>query len=64
MCLPLLTQKGRQGHGDILKQLTKLIEMDQIKPLLDEENFSFENVSKAHEKLESGKAIGKIVMTV
>ena len=63
MLIPLLYKKGRERHGEILTELTALIESGKIKPLIHSERFSFSDIGKAHALLESGQAVGKIVLT-
>ena len=60
MLLPLITGVGRKRHGEILEQLTCLVEEGKVRPLLDDSEFAISEVSQAHAKLESGKAVGKI----
>ena len=60
MLLPLITGVGRKRHGEILEQLTCLVEEGKVRPLLDDSEFIISEVSQAHAKLESGKAVGKI----
>ena len=60
MLLPLITGVGRKRHGEILEQLTCLVEEGKVRPLLDDSEFTISEVSQAHAKLESGKAVGKI----
>ena len=62
MLIPMLHNYKRAAHGKILSQLTQIIEAGRLKPLLDEHRFSLEEVGKAHAHLESGKAIGKVVV--
>ncbi len=62
MLLPLLRGSGRSAHGEILRQAGILIEDGKLRPLVDEETFTFEDVGKAHARLESGKATGKIAL--
>ncbi|MEM9839601.1 MAG: zinc-dependent alcohol dehydrogenase family protein [Pseudomonadota bacterium] len=64
MLLPLLTGEGRERHGRILERLAIMIDRGLIKPLLDEERFTLDEVGQAHERLTSGAAIGKIVVEV
>ena len=45
-----------------LEELKDLAENGNIKPLLDESRFEFEDVADAHAFLESGRAIGKVVL--
>ncbi|MGA8942196.1 MAG: zinc-dependent alcohol dehydrogenase family protein [Thermoactinomyces sp.] len=62
MLIPFLTGKGLSRHGQILKQISQWADEGKIKPLLDEKTYSFDEVAKAHERLESGQAIGKIAL--
>lgn len=64
MLMPLLTGKRREAHGRILERLATLIDAGRIKPLLDECRFSLSEVEKAHERLLSGRAIGKVVLEI
>lgn len=43
-----------------LEALKTLAESGQLKPILDSQRFGFEDVAKAHARLESGQAIGKV----
>jgi len=63
MILPLLTGKGRERHGEILRELAVLVDAGKVRPLLHAERFSFANVGKAHALLQGGGAVGKIVLT-
>ena len=60
MLLPILKNQYREQHGNILNKITELVENGKIKPLLHDEEFSFEEVGLAHECWESGRSIGKI----
>ena len=62
MLIPMLHNHKRAEHGRILNQLTQIIEAGRLTPLLDGHRFSLEEVGKAHAHLESGKAIGKVVV--
>jgi len=63
MLIPLLYGIGREHHGEILKAMAKLADSAQLRPLIDNSNFSIEEVSEAHQLLETGQAVGKIVLT-
>ena len=52
----------REQHGEILSNITKIVEVGNLKPLLDEQQFSLDNVGEAYTRLESKKAIGKVVV--
>jgi NADPH2:quinone reductase len=62
MLLPIVTGQRRARHGEILAELTKLVESGKVRPMLDPEVFKIPDVGAAHAKLESGKALGKIAL--
>ncbi|MEM1155843.1 MAG: zinc-dependent alcohol dehydrogenase family protein [Pseudomonadota bacterium] len=62
MLIPMLHNYNRQQHAEILKTLKSIVEAGELSPVLDESHFSVFDVSKAHERLESGKAMGKVVV--
>ena len=53
---------NKSQHGEILAKLTEIIELGHLKPLLDDENFKLTDVGAAYDRLESGSAIGKVVV--
>ena len=63
MLLPLLCNIQRERHGKILKKIANLVDEGVLKPLIDSHHYSFENVGEAHTLLESGTAIGKVVIS-
>lgn len=62
MLIPMLHDFRRNQHAEILNSLTQIIESDGLKPLLDESQFTLEEAGKAHLRLESGQAVGKVVV--
>ncbi|WP_461587372.1 zinc-dependent alcohol dehydrogenase family protein [Winogradskyella sp.] len=62
MLIPMLHNHKREAHGQILKDIATIVESGNLKPILDEQNFTLEEVGKAHARLESGQAMGKIVI--
>ena len=62
MLIPMLHNYKRAEHAQILKNITKIVEAGALQPLLDEEQFTLEAAGKAHARLESGQAIGKVVI--
>ncbi|MBD2463501.1 zinc-dependent alcohol dehydrogenase family protein [Oscillatoria sp. FACHB-1407] len=60
--LPLLTGEGRARHGDILRQATQLAEAGQLRPVVDPRHFTLETALSAHEAVEQGTALSKIVI--
>lgn len=62
MLIPMLHNHNRSTHGEILRDLASIIESGAVKPILDETNFSLEQAGEAHARLESGQAMGKVVI--
>lgn len=62
--LPLLTGRGREHHGEIMRQAAALADAGTLKPLLDPRHFGLADVADAHAAVESGAAQGKIVIDV
>lgn len=63
MLLPLLQNKHREHHHDILHTLSKWVEEGAITPVLDKQTFSFDTIAEAHRYVASKQAIGKVVLT-
>lgn len=63
MLIPMLSGVNRARHGQILTQLADLVEQNHVRPLLDDHAFSLAEAAAAHAYLESGSAIGKVVLT-
>jgi NADPH2:quinone reductase len=64
MLIPLLHGVGGARHGQIMREITALADSGQIRPLLDGEPFALQDVAAAHARLESGQAMGKVVVQV
>jgi len=62
--LPLLTGRGREHHGQILREAAAVADMGALKPLLDGRRFTLADVADAHEAVENGTARSKIVIDV
>jgi len=64
MVLPILHNQatGRTRHGEIMHSIAAKVDTGQLRPLIDKRRFPFEQVAAAHALLESGDAIGKIVL--
>lgn len=62
MLIPLLHNIGREHHGEILNEITRLVEQSQLRPLIDDSEFKIADAGAAHQRLESGQAVGKIVL--
>jgi NADPH2:quinone reductase len=63
MLIPLLYNRGREHHGEILREVSALVAAGKLKPLLDARRFRFDEVAQAHALLQSGTATGKIALT-
>lgn len=64
MLIPMIHNQGREAHGQILKELASIAEAGNLKPVLDENHFSLSEIGKAHSRLSSGEAMGKIVVEI
>ncbi|WP_286272951.1 zinc-dependent alcohol dehydrogenase family protein [Thalassotalea hakodatensis] len=64
MLIPMLHNIKREEHGKILNELSQIVEAGELTPVLDNEMFSLEQTGKAHERLASGKALGKVVISI
>ncbi|MED1470163.1 zinc-dependent alcohol dehydrogenase family protein [Bacillus salipaludis] len=62
MLLKILNKDMHKQYGEILKKVARVAEEGKLRPLLDSNIFTFDEVSEAHEYMESGKAIGKVVL--
>lgn len=62
--LPILTGHGRTHHKDILREATRLVEAGRLQPLVHPESFSFDKAQDAYALFESGKARGKVVISL
>ena len=62
MLIPMLHDLAREAHGEILARLTEVVEAGGLAPVLDENRFTLADVGRAYERLESGRAIGKVVV--
>lgn len=64
MLIPMLHNVGRSQHGEILTTLASLVDTGKLKPIVDSPTYTLDEVGKAHERLESGRATGKVVITI
>ena len=62
MLIPMLHNNKREKHAEILSQLTQIAEAGELKPAIDDQQYSLEQAGEAHARLESGKAMGKVVI--
>ncbi|GAB2519981.1 zinc-dependent alcohol dehydrogenase family protein [Microbulbifer agarilyticus] len=64
MLIPMLHDHKREAHGAILQELAKLVDDGSLRPVVDENSFTLQEAGKAHDHLSSGKAVGKVVISV
>ena len=64
MLIPMLHDHKREEHGKVLAKLAEIVDAGGLKPIVDDQDFSLEDVGKAHDRLASGQAMGKIVVKV
>ena len=64
MLLPMLHNVRRAEHGEILAQLAALVDAGAVKPLLDDQRFTLNQVGEAYARLKCGAALGKVVIEV
>lgn len=61
---PMLTGKGRQNHGHILREAAGLVESGKLSPLMDARRFNLDSAQDAHDLVAAGRAMGKLVVDV
>lgn len=64
MLIPMLHNHKREQHGAILSTLAMIVDAGKLKPIVDEQFFSLEDIGKAHDRLASGLAMGKVVVSL
>ncbi len=62
--LPMLTGRGREHHGVILREIATLADAGALRPRLDERRFTLDTVMDAHRVVADGTANGKVVVDV
>ena len=63
MLIPMLHDHQREDHAEILSDLTRIVEAGGLRPVLDSTEYGLEEAGNAYARLESGQAMGKVVMT-
>lgn len=62
MLIPMLHNHRREAHGEILRSLSQIAESGSLTPVLDATHFTLAEAGDAHARLESGQAMGKVVI--
>ena len=64
MLIPMIHNFKREAHAEILGTLADIVDGGGLQPVLDEQRFSLDEIGKAHDRLSSGQAMGKVVVDV
>ncbi|RUO46167.1 quinone oxidoreductase [Pseudidiomarina aquimaris] len=64
MLIPMIHNIGREAHTEILQKLATLVDNGELKPVLDSTSYTLEQANEAHQRLASGDAMGKVVISV
>lgn len=64
MLIPMIHNYKREDHAKILRRLADIVDAGGLRPVLDEQKFPLEEIGKAHDRLSSGQAMGKVVVEV
>jgi len=62
MLIPLIHGIDRARHGRILTEAAALVDRGKLRPLIDAQRFTFEQIADAHTYAESGRQVGKVVV--
>ena len=62
MLIPMIHNYKREEHAQILRKLADIVDAGGLQPVIEEQRFSLEEVGKAHNRLSSGHAMGKVVV--
>jgi NADPH:quinone reductase len=63
MLIPMLHDLGKARHTEILQEVATWVDQGKVRPIVDSKH-ALEHAAKAHARLESGQAIGKVVIAV
>ncbi len=64
MLIPMIHNVKREQHARILSAITDIVEAGELKPVLDENTFTLDQAALAHDRLVSGKGMGKVVIDI
>jgi len=62
--MPLLTGLGRDNHGAIMREASRMAATGQLRVLLDQHVFALADAAQAHQLLIDGVARGKVVVDI
>ncbi len=64
MLIPMLHDHKREEHGEILNHIAEIVDEGKLIPVVDDQHFNLTAIGQAHDRLASGQAIGKVVVTI
>ncbi|MBU2880536.1 zinc-dependent alcohol dehydrogenase family protein [Psychrosphaera sp. B3R10] len=64
MLIPMIHNVKREQHSEILTTLAAIVDEGKLTPIVDEKHYSLEQIGQAHERLTSGKGMGKVVVDI
>lgn len=62
--MPLLTGKGREHHGEIMAEASRLVNAGRLRPVRSANRFTLAEGNAALDLVESGRAQGKVVVEI
>lgn len=62
--LPMLTGRGREHHGEIMREAATLADAGALTPVLDPRHFTMDTVADAHALVANRTAAGKVVVDI
>ncbi|MFJ6167742.1 zinc-dependent alcohol dehydrogenase family protein [Micromonospora orduensis] len=62
--LPMLTGRGREHHGEILREIAALADEGALRPRVDPRTFTLDTVMDAHRLVAAGSGAGKVVVDI
>ncbi|MEU8006037.1 zinc-dependent alcohol dehydrogenase family protein [Catellatospora sp. NPDC049111] len=62
--LPMLTGRGREHHGEIMREAAALADAGALVPVLDPRHFTMDTVADAHTLVANRTAAGKVVVDI
>jgi len=62
MLIPMLHNQKREAHAVILQALAAICEAGALRPVLDDNRYSLDQVGQAYARLTSGEGMGKVVV--
>jgi NADPH2:quinone reductase len=62
--MPLLTGNGREQHGRIMAEATRLADEGKLWPVLSAQRFRLADGNDALDLVESGRSAGKVIVTI